>query len=86
MWASFYHWESFRFIVLHKVRKSLPGIQKSSETSRCRAPRNQAKWAETCKNYVLGAIVGGAPSTNLFATTESTAAPANSPSLEGIEL
>ena len=28
-WESFYHWENFRIMVLHKVRKSLPGIQKS---------------------------------------------------------
>ena len=29
VWASFYRWESFRMMVLHKVRKSLPRIQKS---------------------------------------------------------
>ena len=49
VWEIFYHWESFRIMVLHKVRKSLPRTQKSSESSRCWAPLNQAKWAETCK-------------------------------------
>ena len=34
VWASFYRWESFRIMVLHKVRKCLPGIQKSWESSR----------------------------------------------------
>ena len=29
MRASFYHWESFRIMVLHRARKSLLGIQKS---------------------------------------------------------
>ena len=29
MWASLYDWESFRYMVLHKVRKRLPRIQKS---------------------------------------------------------
>ena len=38
VWANFYHWESFRIMVLHKARKSLAGIQKSW------APLNQAKW------------------------------------------
>ena len=49
MWASFYHWEGFRIVVLHKVRKNLSGIKKSWVTSRCWAPLNQAKWAETSK-------------------------------------
>ena len=49
MWASFYDWESFRYMVLHKVRKRLPRIQKSWETSRCWAPLNREKWAETRK-------------------------------------
>ena len=35
VWASFYRWESFRIMVLHKVRKCSPGIQKSWESSRC---------------------------------------------------
>ena len=35
MWASFYHWEGFRIVVLQKVRKNLSGIQKSWVTSRC---------------------------------------------------
>ena len=49
MWASFYHWEGFRIVVLQKVRKNLSGIQKSWVTSRCWAPLNQAKWAEPIK-------------------------------------
>ena len=49
MWASFYHWEGFRIVVLHKVHKNLSGIKKSWVTSRCWAPLNQAKWAEPVK-------------------------------------
>ena len=73
MWASFYHCESFRIMVLHSARKSLAEIQKSWEMSRCWAPLNQAKEGRNlklcarCKRWWC------------------SAAPTNCPSLEGVK-